>query len=55
MPADAPSLIPSAFAQLHRQPDPGLQEVPGLLERLAEVPDPRDPRSVRHALASRSR
>jgi hypothetical protein len=25
--------------------------VPGLLERLAEVPDPRDPRGVRHALA----
>jgi predicted transposase YbfD/YdcC len=26
-------------------------EVPGLLERLAQVPDPRDPRGVRHALA----
>ncbi|MFC7014349.1 transposase family protein [Streptomyces viridiviolaceus] len=26
------------------------EEVPGLLERLAEVPDPRDPRGVRHAL-----
>lgn len=25
-------------------------EVPGLLQRLAEVPDPRDPRGVRHAL-----
>jgi hypothetical protein len=25
--------------------------VPGLLERLAQVPDPRDPRGVRHALA----
>ncbi|MFF7595429.1 ISAs1 family transposase [Streptomyces mirabilis] len=25
-------------------------EIPGLLERLAEVPDPRDPRGVRHAL-----
>ncbi|MFG2425045.1 transposase family protein, partial [Streptomyces sp. NPDC048448] len=24
--------------------------MPGLLERLAEVPDPRDPRGVRHAL-----
>lgn len=24
---------------------------PGLLERLAQVPDPRDPRGVRHALA----
>lgn len=28
-----------------------LEEVPGLLERLAKVPDPRDPRGVRHALA----
>ncbi|MFG2949697.1 ISAs1 family transposase [Streptomyces adustus] len=27
------------------------EEVPGLLERLAEVPDPRDPRGVRHRLA----
>jgi hypothetical protein len=26
-------------------------EAPGLLERLAEVPDPRDPRGVRHPLA----
>lgn len=26
------------------------EEVPGLLERLAQVPDPRDPRGVRHAL-----
>jgi hypothetical protein len=26
------------------------EEIPGLLERLAEVPDPRDPRGVRHAL-----
>jgi hypothetical protein len=25
--------------------------VPGLLERLAQVPDPRDPRGVRHAPA----
>ncbi|WP_223267767.1 ISAs1 family transposase [Streptosporangium nondiastaticum] len=25
-------------------------EIPGLLERLVEVPDPRDPRGVRHAL-----
>ncbi|MGI5460876.1 transposase family protein [Streptomyces sp. CA-249302] len=29
----------------------GPAEVPGLLERLAEVPDPRDPRGVRHRLA----
>ncbi|MGW7258717.1 transposase family protein [Streptomyces sp. NPDC054834] len=26
------------------------EEIPGLLERLAEVPDPRDPRGVRHTL-----
>ncbi|MGW2651922.1 ISAs1 family transposase [Streptomyces sp. NPDC001393] len=26
------------------------EDVPGLLERLGEVPDPRDPRGVRHAL-----
>ncbi|CAM5301254.1 transposase family protein [Streptomyces aurantiogriseus] len=26
--------------------------MPGLLERLAEVPDPRDPRGVRHALTA---
>ncbi|MFJ8630945.1 transposase family protein [Streptomyces sp. NPDC093568] len=25
--------------------------MPGLLERLAEIPDPRDPRGIRHALA----
>ncbi|UXY32095.1 transposase family protein [Streptomyces sp. HUAS TT20] len=25
-------------------------EIPGLLERLAEVPDPRDPRGVRDVL-----
>lgn len=33
------------------QPDVGPGEVPGLLERLAQVPDSRDPRGVRHALA----
>ncbi|MFD4945289.1 ISAs1 family transposase [Streptomyces sp. NPDC058409] len=27
------------------------EDVPGLLERLGEVPDPRDPRGVRHRLA----
>ncbi|MFE7401687.1 ISAs1 family transposase [Streptomyces sp. NPDC057557] len=26
------------------------EDIPGLLERLGEVPDPRDPRGVRHAL-----
>ncbi|GAB1327578.1 transposase family protein [Streptomyces sennicomposti] len=33
------------------QPGVGPGEVAGLLERLAAVPDPRDPRGVRHALA----
>lgn len=51
MPADASSPIPPALDQLHEQPDVGPGEVPGLLERLAQVPDPRDPRGVRHALA----
>ncbi|WP_434025989.1 transposase family protein [Streptomyces graminofaciens] len=26
------------------------EEIPGLLERLAEVPDPRHPRDLQHAL-----
>ncbi|MCT9108360.1 transposase family protein [Streptomyces mirabilis] len=46
MPADASSPIPLAFDQLREHPG----EIPGLLERLAEAPDPRDPRGVRHAL-----
>ncbi|MEU1519415.1 transposase family protein [Streptomyces sp. NPDC005811] len=33
---------------MHREAVP--EDVPGLLERLGEVPDPRDPRGVRHAL-----
>ncbi|SEC19185.1 Transposase DDE domain-containing protein [Streptomyces sp. 3213] len=51
MPADAPSLTPAALDQLRKQPQVAPREVAGLLERLAEVPDPRDPRGVRHALA----
>ena len=51
MPADASSLIPPALDQLRRNPQVGPGELPGLLERLAEVPDPRDPRGVRHRLA----
>ncbi|MBA2948986.1 ISAs1 family transposase [Streptomyces himalayensis] len=51
MPADASSLIPPALDQLREQPEVVSPEVPSLLERLAEVPDPRDPRGVRHALA----
>ncbi|MFD4949803.1 ISAs1 family transposase [Streptomyces sp. NPDC058409] len=51
MRADASSLIPPALDQLREKPQVGSEEVPGLLERLAEVPDPRDPRGVRHRLA----
>ncbi|MDH6580299.1 transposase family protein [Kitasatospora sp. MAP5-34] len=51
MPADASLPIPPALGQLREQPDIVPREVPGLLERLAQVPDPRDPRGVRHALA----
>nr|WP_081237380.1 ISAs1 family transposase [Streptomyces viridosporus] len=51
MPADASSLIPPAFDQLRESSRVGPEEVLGLLERLAEVPDPRDPRGVRHRLA----
>ncbi|WP_432017726.1 hypothetical protein [Streptomyces hydrogenans] len=49
MPADASSLIHPAFDRLREQSDVGPGQVPGLLERLAQVPDPRDPRGVRHA------
>jgi hypothetical protein len=51
VPADASSPIPPALDQLHAKPQVGPEEVPGLLERLAEAPDPRDPRGVRHLLA----
>jgi hypothetical protein len=51
VPADASSLISPALDRLREQSDVGPGEVPGLLERLAQVPDPRDPRGVRHALA----
>lgn len=51
MPADASSLIPPALDQLREHLAVVSEEVPGLLERLAEVPDPRDPRGVRHRLA----
>ncbi|MEW1914730.1 ISAs1 family transposase [Kitasatospora sp. NPDC085895] len=50
MPVDASSPIPPALDQLRRQPEPRPEEIPGLLEQFAEVPDPRDPRGVRHAL-----
>lgn len=50
MPAEASSLIPPALDQLREHPEVAPGEVPGLLGRLAQVPDPRDPRGVRHAL-----
>lgn len=52
MPVDASSLIPRALDQLRKHPEVVSDEVPRLLERLAEVPDPRDPRGVRHALVA---
>ena len=52
MPAEASSLIPPALDQLREHPEAEPEEVPGLLGRLAQVPDPRDPRGVRHALVS---
>lgn len=48
MPADASSAIPLALDQLREHLDVGPGEVPGLLERLTRVPDPR---GVRHALS----
>ncbi|MFF1815107.1 transposase family protein [Streptomyces sp. NPDC058251] len=50
MPAEASSPIPPALDQLREHPEVAPEEVPGLLDRLAQVPDPRDPRGVRHAL-----
>ncbi|MGW1818506.1 transposase family protein [Streptomyces sp. NPDC002125] len=52
MPAAASSLISPAFDQLSPHPEAVGGEIPGLLERLAEVPDPRDPRGVRHAIGT---
>ncbi|WP_344629811.1 hypothetical protein [Streptomyces glaucosporus] len=40
MPADASSPVPPALDQLRGNPQVGPEEVLGLLERLAEVPDP---------------
>ncbi len=52
MPAAESSPIPSSFDQLNPHPEVAVGEVPGLLERLAEVSDPRDPRGVRHTLGA---
>lgn len=50
VPANAASPIPPSFDQLRQHPAAVTEDAPGLLERLGEVPDPRDPRGVRHAL-----
>lgn len=52
VPADASSLISPAFDQLGPHPEVARGEVPDLLQRLAQVPDPRDPRGVRHPLVA---
>jgi hypothetical protein len=52
VPAATSSLIPSVLTQ---PPDPtalSAAECPGLLERLTQVPDPRDRRGLRHPLDS---
>ncbi|MEU9101274.1 transposase family protein [Streptomyces sp. NPDC048361] len=48
VPVDASSLIPAALDQPCEHPGIAPDEMPGLLERLAQVPDPRGPRGVRH-------
>ncbi|GAA3367173.1 hypothetical protein GCM10017744_078280 [Streptomyces antimycoticus] len=44
VPADASSLTSPAFEQLRPHPEVSGSDLPDLLERLAQVPDPRDPR-----------
>lgn len=50
MPAPAFSPIPPALDQLRSQDTARPDEHPGLLACLAQVPDPRHPRGIRHAL-----
>ncbi|MFE7841256.1 transposase family protein [Streptomyces sp. NPDC057474] len=50
MPAVVSSPIPPVRDQLCGQPGAAEDELPGLLARLAEVPDPRKPRGRRHSL-----
>jgi hypothetical protein len=52
VPAATSSPILPVLAQLSRAPDLRPSEYPGLLERLATIPDPRDRRGRRHALVS---
>jgi hypothetical protein len=42
----------SPLDQLREHPEVASDDVPRLLERLAEVPDPRDPRGVRRTLVA---
>ncbi|WP_217575009.1 transposase family protein [Streptomyces sp. GbtcB7] len=51
MPASTSSPTPPAPDQLRDQSSAGREEDSGPLKRLAEVPEPRDPREVRHSLA----
>ncbi|HEV8649901.1 MAG TPA: transposase family protein [Actinomycetes bacterium] len=52
MPAALPSPIPAAVTDLGHARLLALRECPGLLARLAMLPDPRDRRGLRHTLAS---
>lgn len=52
VPADASSLIPPALIQFGPHPGATPGEIPDLLERFARVPDPRDPRGLRHPLVT---
>lgn len=50
MPAVVSSPIPPVIDRLCCQPEAAEDELPVLLARLAEVPDPRKPRGLRHSL-----
>jgi predicted transposase YbfD/YdcC len=52
VPADRSSLIPAAVTDLDQARPLAVGDCPGLLERLAMLPDPRDRRGRRHTLAS---
>jgi DDE_Tnp_1-associated len=52
VPAATSSLIPSVLTQPPDPPALSAAECPGLLERLAQVPDPRDRRGLQHPLTS---
>jgi hypothetical protein len=52
MPAARSSPIPAAVTDPDHARPLGVGECPGLLERLAMIPDPRDRRGRRHTLAS---